>query len=114
MDQRFGSPPLAVSHSRAVRSTCCYRTAVTMKAQCCIAPVTLRLPAWFFVLRDHEEARLASLTSGAAKGGYSWPDEVVPLPSPIRSSRSAKSNNSRWISAILVCRASCLIFSAIA
>jgi hypothetical protein len=49
-----------------------------------------------------------------AKGGYSWPDEVVPLPSPIRSSRSAKSNNSCWISAIRVCRASCLIFSAIA
>ena len=58
---------------------------------------------------------LAGLTDvEAAKGGYSWPDEVVPLPSPIRSSRSAKSNNSCWISAILVCRASCLIFSAIA
>ena len=42
------------------------------------------------------------------------PDEVVPSPSPIRSSRSAKSNNSCWICGICACRASCLIFSAIA
>ena len=45
---------------------------------------------------------------------YDLPDEVVPSRSPIRSSRSAKSNNSCWICAICVCRASCLIFSAIA
>jgi hypothetical protein len=53
-------------------------------------------------------------TSRLQRVVYDLPDEVVPSPSPIRSSRSAKSNNSCWISAIRLCRASCLIFSAIA
>src|SRR5437764_14714163 len=53
-------------------------------------------------------------TSTLQRVVYYLPDEVVPSPSPIRSSRSAKSNNSCWICAIGVCRASCLIFSAIA
>src|SRR5438270_9210376 len=53
-------------------------------------------------------------TSRLQRVVYYLPDEVVPSPSPIRSSRSAKSNNSCWICAIGVCRASCLIFSAIA
>src|SRR2546423_7213312 len=33
-----------------------------MKAQCCIAPVTLRLPAWFFALRDLEQGEKAIIT----------------------------------------------------
>jgi hypothetical protein len=39
---------------------------------------------------------------------YDLPDEMVPSSSRIRSSRSAKWNNSCRISAISVCRASCL------
>jgi len=47
------------------------------------------------------------------KCSYCFPSGLVPLASAIRSSRSAKSNNSCWTSAILACRASCLTLSAI-
>src|ERR1700751_4072911 len=55
-------PIYSMSRDLSRASTSLKRSAVTTKAQCCMAPMALRLPAGFFALRDLEEGEKAVIT----------------------------------------------------